>query len=212
MRQASRTLPLVAAIGLVAGCMIERPLPPPDDGEYSSLGEMPQRGDDDALAGDEAEEPPFETPAPPPFTGNLTLQSPELSGSVGDVGGLRSENVTSLDGWSEAHWASITTLGDGDNGSAMAILELEGGIAHPDLAPGARLVFRLGEPAPGDLFIYTVGCSGPAQDRWEFDEPAEETIVEVGEDPEDPNVLAISYEARFADGSRVRGAFELVRE
>lgn len=221
MRQASRTLPLFAAAALVGGCMVERPIPSPREGDYAPIEEVTRERDRPVSSPTDVEEPPAPDVGYDYGASTLVLQNPTLVGAVGDVTGLRTENVSRIDGWGDAYWADVSTVGDGDNGAAMTILTFEGGLDHPDLGPGARLTFRLGEPATSEVMVYTIGCSGPAEDMWEFDEPASETTVEVEEHPDDPAVLVYSYEARFADGyygdtpgepSVVRGSFERVVE
>jgi hypothetical protein len=150
--------------------------------------------------------------------GQLPIRSGSLDGNIGDVDGLRQDNPTDTSGWGEPYYASVYTVGWGDNGAAMTILEVEGGLHHDALQDGAELEFNLYDDAAADgLNIYTVGCSGPEENNWEFDQVADETKITVTEDPADPSLLNVDYEAQFTNWedprqvSNVRGFFQIAR-
>lgn len=100
----------------------------------------------------------------------------------------------------------------------MTILEIEGGLNHAGLTPGARLEHDLYEQpreAPS-LFAYVVGCAGEEPSAWDFDQVADHTSVVVSAHPDDADVLILDYEARFTDWdtgepSSVVGRVEVVR-
>ncbi len=58
--------------------------------------------------------------------------------------------------------------------------------------------------------VFVIGCSGPTDDEWNFDEPAEEVTMEVEEGPE-PETLKLTFTSRFpsyfgGEGEIVRGS------
>src|SRR5690606_38818748 len=121
-------------------------------------------------------------------------------------------------GWGEPSFASVYTVGEGANGAAMTIVEIEGGLNHQALRPGAHLTYSIYDTQGGNssLFAYVVGCAGPEANTWDFDQVADETTLHVSEHVSDPNVLVIDYEASFSDWetgerSNVIGSFEVAR-
>ncbi len=194
---------------LTAGCMSERELSP-NAANLLSRDEMTPVDDP-------------RTPAPPssdyrPLVGQLPVQNGELTGSVGTVSGLVPDADYDTSGWGEPSFASIYTVGFGRDGAAMTIVELEGGLNHPDLHPGAHLEYDIYAPsgASDALFAYVVGCAGEEENAWTFDQVADKTIVDVSAHPSDPDVLILDYEASFTDWqtgepSSVVGSVEVVR-
>ena len=80
----------------------------------------------------------------------------------------------------------------------MTIVEIQGGLNHPDLQPGSTLSFDQSTyPSADDLQINVIGCAGPAPGQWDYDRPAEDVEVEVEQDPNDEDVLMLKYTARF---------------
>lgn len=202
-------LSVIAASGLIVGCMTERELPPSEEDLLTQ---------DEMTVVDLPRTPPPTSNEYRPLVGQLPVQNGELDGSVGTVSGLVADSDYDTSGWGEPTYASIYTVGWGQDGAAMTIVELEGGLNHPDLQPGAHLEYNIYDTsgANDSLFAYVVGCAGEEQNEWTFDQVADETIVDVSAHPSDANVLIIDYEASFTDWqsgetSSVVGTFEVVR-
>lgn len=203
------TLPLLAMISLAVGCMSERQLPTGDDNLVSQ---------DEIEAGSDLSEEPAVSDGYRPLVGQLPVQNGELDGSIGMVSGLAPDGDYDTSGWGEPHYASVYTLGTGENGAAMTIVEIEGGLNHADLQPGAHLEYSVYDTGADheSLFAYVVGCAGPETNTWDFDQVADETTIDVSQHPDDANILILDYEARFTDWetgapSSVVGTFEIVR-
>lgn len=97
---------------------------------------------------------------------------------------------------------------------AMTQLSFSGSLHHPDLVPGARLVFsRTRRPSSSSgatpLFVTVLGCSGPRRDSFTYDHPADEVTVVVSAGPT-ADTQRLSFDATFAgpDGEQhVNGSF-----
>jgi hypothetical protein len=203
MNSSTKLLSLLAA-GLAVGCVSQRDLGPAD-----------MEGMD--LQAPQAEVMIEDQRDTRDLVGQLPVRNGELDGSIGEVNGLERNDSTDVSGWGEPYYASVYTVGWGSNGAAMTILELEGGLGHEDLYPGAHYEFDLYDSDPeATLNAYVVGCSGPQENEWEFDQVADETTIDVSEDPARPDVMIIDYTGRFTDWetmerSFVSGRFEVER-
>ncbi len=94
---------------------------------------------------------------------------------------------------------------------AMTRLTINGGLDHPDLHPGAQVVFDPQHPvSPGGLDVMVVGCSGPRQGDYTYDAHATGVVLNV-KPGSSPDTRAIAYTAYF-DGptgrQTVEGEFE----
>lgn len=202
-------LPVLAVSSLAVGCMSERHLPPNEESLVSQ---------DEIGAVLEQQEGADVSSEFRPLVGQLPVHNGALEGSVGMVSGLAPESDYDTSGWGEPAFASVYTVGEGANGAAMTIVEIEGGLNHQELRPGAHLTYSIYDTQGGDssLFAYVVGCAGPEANTWDFDQVADETTLHVSEHQSDPNVLVIDYEASFSDWetgspSSVIGSFEVAR-
>lgn len=202
------TVPLLAMASLAVGCVSERHLPPSEE-NLVSLDEIAQRN---RLADESATSNGYQ-----PLVGQLPVRNGGLDGSIGGVSGLSPDGEFETSGWGEPQYASVYTVGHGENGAAMTIVELEGGLNHEDLKPGAHLEYDVYNPGAGSgLFAYVVGCSGEVVNEWGFDQVADHTVLDVSAHPDNPNTLIIDYEARFTDWetgspSNVVGTFQITR-
>jgi hypothetical protein len=191
------------AAGMAVGCTTQTPYDMPEgDYEATDLNELDTELDSEYA----------------PLVGQLPVTDGTLDGSIGDVAGLRRDNPTNVSGWGEPYYASIYTVGQGRNGAAMTILEIEGGLNAAALQPGAHFEFDVYENEPGaDLHAYVVGCSGPEENDWTFDQIADKTTIDVSEHPSDPNVLVLDYTGEFTnwetgDQMEVTGQVQVERE
>lgn len=197
-------LTLACASLLTVGCLSERHLPPGDLGGLTgALEGRGERGRLDAYR---------------PLVGDLPVENGSLDGAIGDVRGLSPDAAYDTSGWGELDFASIYTVGFGVNGAAMTVLELDGGLDHPDLTPGARLEHDLYDTSvePNALLAFVIGCAGEERDLWEFDQVADRTTIDVSVHPDDDDVLVLAYEASFSDWdtgerSSVKGRVDVVR-
>src|SRR3990172_9514092 len=156
-------------------------------------------------------------PAPDPYTpddaydsgydGNLILQGAHLSGDMGSVRDFDGD-ATSTSGYQYGPSANITvtTTNESEGYSAMAILDLEGGVDNPALVPGARFHFD-GYGGGGDVHLYVTGCSGPREGSWVFDAGADDVTLEV-QAGSTPDTLRMIFDASFAGNGTTEGSFE----
>jgi hypothetical protein len=139
-------------------------------------------------------------------TGDYTSQSVQvtnstLSGDMGEVQGFSDESPMNS-GYSYDGYASVEIHATGTNGTdaAMAIVEISGGLDHPNLQPGAHFHFDAGDYAYGSydqpLSMDVVGCSGPAEGNWVFDTLADGVDVDVSQGNQTGNI-AIDFTATF---------------
>lgn len=127
----------------------------------------------------------------------LEILSSVLRGDVFDVVGI--DEAALVEEMHYDGYSSINSTVENLTGAAMTILEIQGGLNHPDLVPGAHFVFDNDTWATSadDLNISVIGCSGPEPGYWQHDQPADEVEVDVEEDPQDPRALALTYRAVF---------------
>ncbi|MBI2895892.1 MAG: hypothetical protein HYY06_20210 [Deltaproteobacteria bacterium] len=150
----------------------------------------------------------------------IDITDSALAGDMGSVRGFDDEDPMH-NGWAYEGWATVEIHALGQNGSdaAMTIFEIDGGIDHPSLRPGAHFEFswdaynydnQLDRPLRMDV----VGCSGPSEGDWVFDEMANEVEVDVSEGST-PGTVVIDFTATFSaygpddpDRQTVVGSFE----
>jgi hypothetical protein len=189
------------ATGLTVGCMSETPIPQ-DNLDVVQIGDRDVQQNNDFRS----------------LVGQLPVRQGSLDGTIGEIDGLRGDDPTNVSGWGEPNYASIYTVGEGRNGAAMTILELDGGLNSSELVPGAHFEFDVYSSEPGSqLHAYVVGCSGPEENEWDFDQVADNTTIDVSENPEDPSVLVLDYTGDFTDWetgdrSQITGQVEIVRQ
>jgi hypothetical protein len=143
--------------------------------------------------------------------GTVDVRAHALRGSLGPVEGFEGGIWLS----SGVQYGDVATLEvqsrDRDAGWAvMTALDVEGGLDHPDLVPGAELTFRAEDGWASDrgtLFVSLLGCSGPQSGVWDWDVRADEVTVVVSEG-ETPDRRRIDYTGTWSDGSTVEGSVE----
>ena len=104
-------------------------------------------------------------------------------------------------------YASIEVHAAAPNGAAMAILEVEGGLQNEELVDGAHFQFQNYEYSDTGLYMYVIGCSGPSEGSWYFDEQAQDTTVDVTVTAE--GTMVVDFASTFSDGQTVVGSTEL---
>lgn len=111
----------------------------------------------------------------------VTLTGGSLNGDMGAVEDFADEEPT-LRGWNAGGYANLeihAAKADG-SGAAMAIVGITGGLEHPDLQAGAHLEFSQYEYPEGDaLHVNLIGCSGPVEGDWQFDQGADTVTLDV---------------------------------
>ena len=119
---------------------------------------------------------------------------------VGDVGPVANiDAVTNnVNAYSSNDWTTITATANTPNGSAMTIVDI--GVDLDTLQPGVYTEREIG-------YLAIIGCSGPSEGAWDFDEPARDVVIEVEEetDPEtdEPTgVMVVHATAEFAPVGR----------
>lgn len=143
----------------------------------------------------------------------LAVQEPVLEGQAGDVtvSEPTTARVHSAYRFDDQISVDIRTRGRG--GVLMQNYTIDG---FDRLAPGDEVVVSGAEPyvATGDsepdVDVYTVGCSGPRDGEWEFDQGADEVTLQVEEGPE-PGTLRLNFTSRFesyyeGDAQTVQGS------
>ncbi len=137
----------------------------------------------------------------------LELRNASLAGDMGQVRGFADETPTLL-GYDYGNYAMIEVTAHGSDGAAMAILQVQGGgLDSPEFTDGAHLQYHGYEYAETGVYMYLVGCSGPSDGNWLFDEGAEDLVVDVSVTPEGTTVL--DFGATFTDGQTVVGSTEV---
>jgi hypothetical protein len=130
-----------------------------------------------------------------PTVSNLVVTDGYLAG---DMGAIEDFTAPAYEQTGQAYegFASVEVHG-GSGYWVMTRFDVEGGLDHPDLAPGAHLEFDESTRYSGEstLFISTTGCSGPSHGDWDFDAPAGhvEVDVEAGANPNDRIMYVTSY-------------------
>lgn len=126
------------------------------------------------------------------FTGNIDLRDGALEGDIGAVSVDNSGAL--LNGYDDQGFAYVEVLATGDNGVAMNIVELNGGLNHPDLQDGFTRTFSYEDAFNEDgLTATSLGCSGDEAYDWAYDAPADETEIAVTETDEG---MRIDYTSR----------------
>jgi hypothetical protein len=148
-------------------------------------------------------------PASPPadsyWTSNVEITNGQLAGSMGAYHGF-SEVAYRQAGYSDSYYADVT-LDAGRDFWVMTRLSIEGGLAHPALVPGASFEFDgYGYSTEGGVYISALGCSGPSEGNFEFDESAQHLTVQVEAGPT-ASQRVIRFNATFSDGATVVGSF-----
>ena len=101
-------------------------------------------------------------------------------------------------------YGSVTVISENraDGWAAMSILNINGGLDHPDLVPGRRFTFSSSDYGYDDgsgtspLHVSLIGCSGPQNGSWDFDQGADSVEVEVV-DTGTVGTVEVRYAASF---------------
>jgi len=138
--------------------------------------------------------------------GALELEQGTLRGSMGPIRDF-SAAAYRYDGADYGTSANVI-LHAGTGYWVMAGLNIEGGFGHPDLRPGANLTFRDAERPweSGALFVSVVGCSGPSEGAFEFDDHANQVDVRI-RDGATPTQRVMDFTLHFTNGQTVDGSF-----
>jgi len=147
----------------------------------------------------------------------LSVSGGEMSGDLGDARAFAAPAW--LEQGTDYGDHSTVELESQDTAAGWAVhvmLELEGGIHHEALRPGAKLeITRGAPPAEGTPYIAVLGASGPVSGDWKYEGAAERAVIEVS-DGADAGTLHIAFTATFLDDSCtpprddvVRGSFDV---
>lgn len=178
---------MVGVAGLLSGCL-----------EYALIEALEQDAPDD-VAVDEGrfdseifEEGDTVIPDDPEgLNGSVDLRGGSLLGDMGRVRDFEDEDPM-LRGWNADGYASLevhAAKSDG-TGAAMAIVGITGGLDHADLQDGAHFEFNQYEYPDSGLHVNLIGCSGPVEGDWAFDQGADTVTLDVSEgDGGDTRVL-----------------------
>lgn len=131
----------------------------------------------------------------------LLVDAREHRGAMGAVESFDGD-VIETSGWSDEYWTSLEVHSAGPGWATMTILGFEGALA--DLEPGTVLRSSETDWSRGAQPVSMVGCSGPAQREWDFDEPTETVEVEVLPG-ETADARVLRFTGTFADGNTVEG-------
>ncbi len=148
--------------------------------------------------------------------GETALQVQE-SALDGEAGAVALDEPTAARVFEAARYGDIVDIeirARGRGGVLMQRYSIEG---FDRLTPGDELVVDgatpyvgIGTDAEPEANVSAVGCSGPRDDEWEFDQMADEVTLQVEEGPE-PDTLRLNFTARFdsyyaADAQTVQGS------
>jgi hypothetical protein len=150
----------------------------------------------------EAEADPDTDYDPYTYEQPVTITDSALAGDMGPVRGFDDEDPMH-NGWAYDGWATVEIHALGQNGSeaAMTIFEIEGGIDHPGLRPGAHYEFSWGDYNYDTQFdrplrMDVIGCSGPNEGDWVYDQMADDVAVDVSEGST-PGTVVVDFSATF---------------
>lgn len=138
--------------------------------------------------------------------GPLDIRSASLAGDMGEIRGFADDTPTTV-GYDYGSYLSVEVHAQAPSGAAMGILQVEGGLDNAELVDGAHLRFANYEYSSSGLYMYLIGCSGPQEGNWMFDESAGDLVVDVSVTPEGTTVL--DFAATFDSGQQVVGSTEL---
>lgn len=144
-----------------------------------------------------------------------------ISGDMGEVIGVDGA-ATYEGGWGDADFATVDMRVRDTSAPfvMMSVVEITGGIDA--LEPGTRASFQNDDvPAydPAALSVRVLGCSGPNEGEWKFDQYADRVDVEVSQGSA-PGYVRVDYVAYFewySEGAaspvdqRAQGSFEVRR-
>ena len=213
LKLASRMGLLVAAVSVFPGCL-----------EFALIQALEQDNDEESVPEDYAYDDSYaddtyaddtywddsyadDTSTDPYVNPNaLDIRSASLAGDMGEIRGFADDDALH-NGYDYGSYASVDIHAEAPNGAAMAILEIEGGLDNPELVAGAHFEFQSYEYTASGLYMYVIGCSGPAEGSWYFDEQGQDLVVDVSQTPEGTTVL--DFGVTFSDGQTVVGSTEL---
>lgn len=124
------------------------------------------------------------------YMGNLQLLEGRLAGDIGPVTGVDSE-ATLLEGFDDGSFADVQVIAETERGVVMSWVEIVGGTDHPALQPGFSQTFRENDFGfdSRNLHVRVVNCSGDEAYDWDYDQPADEVVVQVEEGPLEETLL-----------------------
>lgn len=183
-----KVLAPLAALALSTGCMVA-------ERTYDNMELDPDR---------------FAIPAN--FSNYLDNGIRPLNGRLaGDMGPMRSmDDIAQLNGFHDTGYTNLEVVVTNDRGSAMALLDFEGGVDHPALQPGADLTFVDGRASDNSgLVVTALACSGQgAYGEWDYDTPANQVDVQV-EATDNPDVRRMNF-TTYQDGDVSSGHVDVV--
>lgn len=153
------------------------------------------------------------------YEGNLEVLSGHMRGDVGDVQDIDSE-ASLLTGYGDMEYANVEVHAETADGAAMNLVEIYGGLDA--LEPGMRRTFTSSDQLDYDeLGVQVLNCAGGSRYAWDYDQHADEVVMEVSEG-DAPGVLRVDYTARTFDvdpfttlptgsSTSVTGQFDVVR-
>ena len=111
----------------------------------------------------------------------------------GDIGPMRDVDSSAMvGGMHDRGFTALEVIMTDSRGSAMTAFMVQGGIDHPDFAPGSSHRFTMS--SWGDaVYVEAMACAGDGEPGdWSYDEPVEEILMTV-EETEDPNVNRVNF-------------------
>ena len=142
-------------------------------------------------------------PSEPIINNDLDISQPQLEGRLGSVSAAGEGYIASAYG--DSNWTNIDLRARGERGVIMNSLNIEGDVRTLEIGQTYRSDSFDYDSTAG-IYFSMIGCSGPADNAWDFDVPAQEVEVTVEEGPEEGTV-ELFYTASFGDGSASRGSF-----
>lgn len=126
----------------------------------------------------------------------------------GDMGRVRGfdGDIVDVTASSYGGYGNVTVISENraEGWAAMSVVTVEGGLDHPALVPGAHFTFDSSSYGSSPHFS-VLGCSGPSNGSWEFDQGASSVEVDVV-DTGTPDTVEVRYTARFESYDYETGA------
>ena len=145
-----------------------------------------------------------------PGGSSVGVRDSALQGDMGPVRDLDDSARATV--WASDWDTSFNVNVDRRNDSAMAIVSVGASAAQLEALAGHRLVQsgygievqnedgtvdeELTEEN-GDIYIDVIGCAGPGPGQWDFDEPAEDVVIAIDENPENTDEVILSFVGTF---------------
>ena len=138
-----------------------------------------------------------------------------LSGRIGDVISLDSA-PSYVKGFNDEEYAEVEINATSTSGTAMALLQIHGGLGSDKLVPGTVHQFlgssRSSAAAEGGFYIGAIVCSGMLPGEWQYDDIGSRTEIRVSELEGTPNGRRIDFTTTTSASDEATGHWDMIVE